>query len=69
MRWIHRGLVGLGLPFWAAAAIFLTVAIGLLHPKSERGVVRVLAKALTIGVIAGWVITLVFQEFFLVRLP
>jgi hypothetical protein len=45
------------------------VAIGLLHPKSERGVVRVLAKALTIGVIAGWVITLVFQEFFLVRLP
>ena len=63
------GLVGRGLPFWAAAAIFLTVAIGLLHPKSERGVARVLAKALTIGVIAGWVITLVFQEFFLVRLP
>lgn len=63
------GLVGRGLPFWAAAAIFITVAIGVLHPKPEQGVGRVLAKALMIGVIAGWVITLVFQEFFLVRLP
>ncbi len=63
------GLVGRGLPFWAAAAIFLTVTIGLLHPKTELSVPRVLIKALLIGVIAGWVITLVFQEFFLVRLP
>lgn len=63
------GLVGRGLPFWAAAAIFITVAISVLHPKSELGVGRVLAKAALIGIIAGWVITLVFQEFFLVRLP
>ncbi len=63
------GLVGRGLPFWAAAAIFLTVAIGVLHPKTELSVSRVVIKALLIGVIAGWVITLVFQEFFLVRLP
>jgi hypothetical protein len=45
------------------------VAISVLHPKTDLGVGRVLAKALVIGVIAGWVITLVFQEFFLVRLP
>jgi hypothetical protein len=63
------GLVGRGLPFWAAAALFITVAIGVLHPKAEHRVSRVLIKALLIGVIAGWVITLVFQEFFLVRLP
>ena len=63
------GLVGRGLPFWAAAALFITVAIGVLHPKTELSVSRVLIKALLIGVIAGWVITLVFQEFFLVRLP
>jgi hypothetical protein len=63
------GLVGRGLPFWAAAAIFITLAIGVLHPKPAQGVSRVLLKAVVIGVIAGWVITLVFQEFFLVRLP
>ena len=63
------GLVGRGLPFWAAAALFITVAIGVLHPKTELSVARVLIKAVLIGVMAGWVITLVFQEFFLVRLP
>lgn len=66
------GLVGHGLPFWAAAAIFVTVTIGLLQ-FAERGAknqrLRGLAFALAVGLGAGIVITLVFQEFFLVRLP
>ncbi|MDR6535027.1 tripartite tricarboxylate transporter TctB family protein [Variovorax soli] len=66
------GLVGHGLPFWAAAAVFVTVTIGLLQfaersAKNQR--VRGLAFALAVGLGAGIVITLVFQEFFLVRLP
>ena len=66
------GLVGHGLPFWAAAAAFVTVTIGLLQfaersAKNQR--LRGLAFALAVGLGAGIVITLVFQEFFLVRLP
>jgi hypothetical protein len=66
------GLVGRGLPFWAAAAVFVTVTIGLLQfaersAKNQR--LRGLAFALAVGLGAGIVITLVFQEFFLVRLP
>ncbi|OUM02703.1 tripartite tricarboxylate transporter TctB family protein [Variovorax sp. JS1663] len=66
------GLVGHGLPFWAAAAAFVTVTISLLQ-FAERGAknqrLRGLAFALAVGLGAGIVITLVFQEFFLVRLP
>jgi hypothetical protein len=68
------GLVGHGLPFWLAAAIFVTVAIVSLQyqggqstaPKSN---LRRLLKAAAIGLGAGIVITIVFQEIFLVRLP
>ena len=66
------GLVGHGLPFWAAAAVFVTVTISLLQ-FAERGAknqrLRGLAFALAVGLGAGIVITLVFQEFFLVHLP
>ncbi|MBT2322436.1 tripartite tricarboxylate transporter TctB family protein [Variovorax paradoxus] len=66
------GLVGHGLPFWLAAAVFVTVTIGLLQfaqrsAQNQRR--RGLAFALAVGLGAGIVITLVFQEFFLVRLP
>ena len=66
------GLVGHGLHFWAAAAVLVTVTIALLHfaersAKNQR--LRGLAFALAVGLGAGIVITLVFQEFFLVRLP
>lgn len=66
------GLVGHGLPFWLAAAIFVTVTIGLLQfaqrtANNQR--LRGLAFALAVGLGAGVIITLVFQEFFLVRLP
>ncbi len=66
------GLVGRGLPFWAAAAIFVTVTVALLQ-FAERTALgqrrRGLLFALTVGLCAGIIITLVFQEFFLVRLP
>ncbi|GAA4354759.1 hypothetical protein GCM10023165_46290 [Variovorax defluvii] len=66
------GLVGHGLPFWAAAAVFVTVTVGLLQ-FAERGAknqrLRGLAVALAVGLGSGIVITLVFQEFFLVHLP
>ncbi|MBT2299695.1 tripartite tricarboxylate transporter TctB family protein [Variovorax paradoxus] len=66
------GLVGHGLPFWLAAAVFVTVTISLLQfaeraAKKQR--LRGLAFALAVGLGAGVIITLVFQEFFLVRLP
>ncbi len=67
------GLVGHGLPFWAAAAGFVTACILLLRqgPAGERRPVdaRGVGTALLIGLAAGGVITLVFQQFFLVRLP
>lgn len=66
------GLVGRGLPFWLAAAVFITVAISILQfaersAKNQR--VRGIVVALITGVLAGIIIMLVFQEFFLVRLP
>jgi hypothetical protein len=68
------GLVGHGLPFWLAAAIFVTIAILSLQYQGRTSTgatsnVRALAKAAAIGLGAGLAITLVFQEIFLVRLP
>jgi Tripartite tricarboxylate transporter TctB family len=68
------GLVGHGLPFWLAAAIFVTVAILSLQYQSRtssgaNSSMRALAKAAAIGLGAGLAITVVFQEIFLVRLP
>ena len=68
------GLVGHGLPFWLAAAIFVTVAILVFEqPRRAQGgraiAVRDVVFALAVGLGAGGVITLVFQVLFLVRLP
>lgn len=68
------GLVGHGLPFWAAAWIFVTVAIlSLQHAQRKAAglpfTLGTLAKPLAIGLGAGVMITLVFQELFLVHLP
>ena len=65
-------LVGHGLPFWVAAALYVASTIAVLqYPqrRAENQVLRGLVVAIIIGVGAGVVITLVFQEFFLVRLP
>ena len=66
------GLVGHGLPFWLAAAIFVSATISILQYPQRRAanqVARGIATAIAIGLGAGLAITLVFQEFFLVRLP
>jgi hypothetical protein len=66
------GLVGHGLPFWLAAAIFVSATISILQYPQRRAasqVPRGIATAIAIGLGAGLAITLVFQEFFLVRLP
>ncbi len=68
------GLVGHGLPFWLAAALFVSVAIVSLQQPQRRAAGRTLglrdvAIAVVIGLGAGGAITLVFQQIFLVRLP
>ena len=60
------GLVGHGIPFWAASTTFVTVASAILRQGERR---RSVATALAIGLAAGGTITLVFQHLFLVRLP
>jgi hypothetical protein len=66
------GLLGHGLPFWAAAALYVTSTILILqYPerKAAGQLARGFVIAAVIGLSAGGLITLVFQEFFLVRLP
>src|SRR3954469_791479 len=67
-------LVGHGLPFWLAAAIFVTTAILSLQARQrkaagEKLTPRIILKTVAIGLGAGLAITIVFQEIFLVRLP
>ena len=67
-------MVGRGLPFWLASAIFVAVSIVTLQQPQRaaegRGVsVRDIVLAIAIGVGSGLVITYVFQDLFLVRLP
>lgn len=67
-------LVGHGLPFWLASAIYVTVSILILQrlsrDENERRLTpRAWIKAVIIGVASGAITSLVFQELFLVRLP
>jgi len=67
-------LVGHGLPFWLAAAIFVTAAILSLQYQQRKATgapftLRQFATTAAIGLGAGIAITIVFQEIFLVRLP
>jgi Tripartite tricarboxylate transporter TctB family len=65
-------LVGHGLPFWLAGAIFVSATISVLQYPQRRAanqVVRGIALSIVIGLCAGFGVTLVFQEFFLVRFP
>lgn len=68
------GLVGRGLPFWLASALFVTVSILVLqHPQrvasGQRLSWRDAAFAVAVGLGTGWIVTFVFQDLFLVRLP
>ena len=67
-------LLGRGLPFWLGATIYVTASIMLLQAPQRaaegRGLtLREAAVALAIGLASGWIITWVFQDAFLVRLP
>lgn len=65
-------LVGHGLPFMAAAAIYLFLHIFILQYPERRAageIARGAFVALAIAVTAAVAISLVFQEIFLVRLP
>lgn len=67
-------LVGHGLPFWLASAIYVTGSILILQhlsrDENERRLTpRVWLKALAIGLGSGVITSLVFQELFLVRMP
>ena len=66
------GLVGHGLPFIAAAAIYLFLHIFVLQYPERRAageVARGAVVALAIALIAATAVGLIFQEVFLVRLP
>jgi hypothetical protein len=67
-------LVGHGLPFWLASAVFVSTAIPCLQgPQRRAAGVRLTWRAIgistLIGVLAGGIITIVFQKIFLVHLP
>ena len=66
------GLVGSGLPFWLAAAIFIAVFVFVyqFEERSDAGTLaRGAAFAVVFGLICGGSIHYVFQDLFLVRLP
>jgi hypothetical protein len=66
------GLVGRGLPFWAAAWIFIAVMIWTLQYRERRekgNLGRLAFTAVLVGGAASIVISLIFQELFLIRLP
>ena len=67
-------LVGHGIPFWVASAIFVVASILLLQrpQRIEAGRslnARDVVFSLAVGLISGLLITFVFQDLFLVRLP
>jgi hypothetical protein len=65
------GLIG-RMPFWLAVAIFVTLFIALFEWQSgidRRTRAQRLATALVQGLVTAFVVTLVFEKLFLVRLP
>lgn len=66
------GLIGHGLPFWLASAIFVAVFIFVFQfaeRRREGTLPRGVLVAVTTGLISGLVIHYAFQDLFLVRLP
>ncbi|MDP2017394.1 tripartite tricarboxylate transporter TctB family protein [Hydrogenophaga sp.] len=61
------GLIG-RVPFWLATAVFVAVFVATFAPP-EQAPARRLMVALLAGVLTSAVVTFVFQQIFLVRLP
>lgn len=63
------GLIG-RLPFWLATALFVFAFVAAFEwPLGPAGRPRRLIEAAAIALGAGWGVTLLFQDLFLVRLP
>ena len=65
-------LVGRGLPFWLGTALFVTSFVFVFQytgRKTEGKVARGFIVALACGVITSFLVTLVFEQLFYVRLP
>jgi hypothetical protein len=67
-------LVGHGLPFWLGSALYVAISIVTLQQPQREALGRSLSLrdtvfAVVVGLGSGLVITYVFQELFLVRLP
>jgi len=67
-------LIGHGLPFWIASAVYVTASILIMRgmsrdPEQRRLTTRAVVQALVIGVAAALIVQWVFQDLFLVRLP
>jgi len=66
------GLIGSGLPFWLAAAIFIAVFVFVFQFEERKRagtILRGAFVAIVFGLICGGAIHYIFQELFLVRLP
>lgn len=66
------GLLGSGLPFWLAAAIFIAAFVIVFQFEDRKAagtLLRGAAFAVAFGLICGGAIHYVFQDLFLVRLP
>jgi hypothetical protein len=64
------GLLGHGLPFWLASAVFIAAFIVLLSWRARQaGLVRVVGFACAYGLVMGAAIHFLFERLFLVRLP
>ena len=66
------GLLGSGLPFWLAAAIFIAVFVFVFQFEDRKAtgtLVTGAAFAAVFGLICGGVVHYTFQDLFLVRLP
>jgi hypothetical protein len=67
-------LIGHGLPFWLASALFVSVAILVLQQPQRKAAgqrlgARAIGFAVLVGLCAGAAAMFVFQNFFLVHLP
>lgn len=66
------GLLGSGLPFWLATAIFVAAFVFVFQfedRKAAGALVRGAAFAALFGLICGGAVHYIFQDLFLVRLP
>lgn len=66
------GLLGRGLPFWPGASLFLFLSIfafRILDPEPGAARWRVALSSAVIAICAALVISFIFEDLFLVRLP